>query len=499
MTNRTSWCAAAAAFLSLALGSAAQAQSCSGDINGDGVTDGIDLAALLAGWGVCPPRITSVTPLQGSFSGGTVITITGSGLTNVTGVTVGGNPCTAVAVLSPTSVRATTPSGAVGQAAIVVSSPTGSALSPTPFTYTQQSVVSVSPSSGPYQGGTPVTITGLNLLGTTAVTFGGVPATNVQVVSNTQVTAVTPPGSVGVAEVTVSGPWGTITALGGFTYGGVTVPSWATLIEAQPDPAVVTSATLRAAIIATGYAWRVRDTGTQIEMVLIPPGTFQMGCSASSQANCLSIEFPVHAVTLTQPFYLGRYEVTQAQWTARMGSNPSGFQSASAQVPASQVLNRPVENVTWNMIQPFLNATGMRLPTEAEWEYAYRAGTTTAYHSMPGSPNGTSDVSMLQNIAWFNANALTQTRPVGQKPGNGFGLHDMSGNVWEWTRDWYAADYYTSSPSVNPPGPSSGVWRVLRGGSIHHGTFSSRSSERNCNYPPDWRFDDFGFRVVRNP
>ena len=277
------------------------------------------------------------------------------------------------------------------------------------------------------------------------------------------------------------------------------VPSWATLIEAQPDPAVVTSATLRAAIIATGYAWRVRDTGTQIEMVLIPPGTFQMGCSASSQANCLSIEFPVHAVTLTQPFYLGRYEVTQAQWTARMGSNPSGFQSASAQVPASQVLNRPVENVTWNMIQPFLNATGMRLPTEAEWEYAYRAGTTTAYHSMPGSPNGTSDVSMLQNIAWFNANALTQTRPVGQKPGNGFGLHDMSGNVWEWTRDWYAADYYTSSPSVNPPGPSSGVWRVLRGGSIHHGTFSSRSSERNCNYPPDWRFDDFGFRVARNP
>jgi hypothetical protein len=146
----------------------------------------------------------------------------------------------------------------------------------------------------------------------------------------------------------------------------VTVPAWATLVEAQPDPAVVTDASLRAAIAATGYAWRVRDTATQVELLLVPPGTFQMGCSASTEWWCLSAEDPVHTVTLTNAFYMGRYEVTQAQWTASMGSNPSFFRTASAQVPEEQVPSRPVERVSWDTIQGFLSATGMRLPTEAE-------------------------------------------------------------------------------------------------------------------------------------
>jgi formylglycine-generating enzyme required for sulfatase activity len=281
----------------------------------------------------------------------------------------------------------------------------------------------------------------------------------------------------------------------------VTVPTWATLVSTAPDPAVVKEAALRAAIRTTGLAWRVRDTATQIEFVLIPPGTFQMGCSPSSQWGCEGDESPVHTVSLTQPFYMGRYEVTQAQWTARMGSNPSRFQSSSTAVPAAQVPSRPVEQVSWNAIQGFLSATGMRLPTEAEWEYAYRAGTTTAFHSNLGYPSGTNGDNQLGTIAWFDGNSGNQTRPVGQKTGNGFGLHDMSGNVLEWVNDWYSSNYYASSPSANPPGPSSGTSRVMRGGGWYNWSDSCRSSSRIGVTPSgnvgvgDWR----GFRVARNP
>jgi formylglycine-generating enzyme required for sulfatase activity len=165
-----------------------------------------------------------------------------------------------------------------------------------------------------------------------------------------------------------------LSALLGLWGGTCSQLPWATVLEFAPDPAVVTNGSLRKAIAATGLPWRVRDNGTQIEMLLVPPGTFNMGCSTSTSFSCVTDENPVHAVTLTNAYYIGRYEVTQAQWTARMGSNPSFFQSASAQVPAAQVPNRPVESVSWNTIQGFLSATGLRLPTEAEWEYAYRAG-----------------------------------------------------------------------------------------------------------------------------
>jgi formylglycine-generating enzyme required for sulfatase activity len=273
---------------------------------------------------------------------------------------------------------------------------------------------------------------------------------------------------------------------------------WATVLEQSPDPAIVTSASLRKAIAATDLPWRVRDNTTNIEMLLIPPGTFNMGCSASNQFGCFSGENPVHAVTLTNAFYIGRYEVTQAQWTARMGSNPSLYQSASAQVPAAEVPNRPVDRVSWNMIQGFLAVTGMRLPTEAEWEYAYRAGTTTAFHSMPGFPNGTNDDTLVGNIAWFNGNANSQTRPVGGKAANALGLHDMSGNLWEWVNDWYSGTYYASSPSTNPPGPASGTYRVLRGGTWSYGSFDLRSSDRYGGTPGNPSIFG-GFRVARAP
>jgi formylglycine-generating enzyme required for sulfatase activity len=270
------------------------------------------------------------------------------------------------------------------------------------------------------------------------------------------------------------------------------------VLEQSPDPAIVTSASLRKAIAATGYPWRVRDNATNTEMVLIPPGSFYMGCTASFQSSCVLNEIPIHWVTLTNAFYMGRYEVTQAQWTARMGSNPSLFQSASTEVPAAQVPNRPVEQVSWTTIQGFLSATGMRLPTETEWEYAYRAGTTTAFHGWPAQTAGTNDDTQVGNIAWFSSNSNFQTRPVGGKAPNGFGLHDMSGNVWEWVNDWYSGSYYASSPSTNPPGPSSGSSRVVRGGSWNFDMYYLRSSYRN-GFSPGFAYFGFGFRVARAP
>jgi formylglycine-generating enzyme required for sulfatase activity len=298
--------------------------------------------------------------------------------------------------------------------------------------------------------------------------------------------------------VAVTTPSGTASLAGAFTYATVVVPAWATLIEAAPDPAVVTSATLRAAITATGLAWRVKDTATQMEMLLIPPGSFQMGCSASNQYGCDSNESPVHTVTLTNAFYLGRYEVTQAQWQARMGSNPSFFQSPSSDVPADQVPNRPVDQMTWNMIAGaggFMAQTGMRLPTEAEWEYAYRAGTSTAFHGWAANPIGTNNDTLVGNIAWYSSNSNSQTRPVGGKAANGFGLHDMAGNVFEWVNDWYRG--YSSGAQTDPTGPTTGSSRVLRGGSWFYSSNLLRGSDRVYN--SILQFGTVGFRAARSP
>jgi formylglycine-generating enzyme required for sulfatase activity len=296
-------------------------------------------------------------------------------------------------------------------------------------------------------------------------------------------------GSVGAADLSL------LLALWGGTCSQV---PWATVLEAQPDPAVVTNVALRNAIIATGLPWRVRDDASQIEMVLVPPGTFSMGCSASSLWGCNTDESPVHAVTLSNAFYIGRYEVTQAQWVARMGSNPSYFQSSSAEVPAAQVPNRPVEKVSWNTIQNFLTATGLRLPTEAEWEYASRAGTTTAFHGFTGYPNGTNDDTLVGNIGWYDENSNSQTRPVGGKAANGYGLHDMSGNVWELVNDWYSSSFYAQSPSTNPSGPASGTFRVVRGGGVGYFTESVRSANRDFTFP-GFAANGLGFRVARSP
>lgn len=350
-------------------------------------------------------------------------------------------------------------------------------------------IATVSPPSGDFLGGTVITITGTYLCATSSVTVGGAACTNVTVLSGTQVQATTPPGAIGPAPVAVTTPGGTTTATNAFTYWAV---SWATILEFLPDPAVVTNESLRNAIIATGLPWRVRDNFSQIEMLLVPPGIFDMGCSPSVSYGCNPNENPIHAVTLTNAYYVGRYEVTQAQWTAVMGSNPSAFQGPSYPDAA----NQPVEKVSWDMIQLFLSATGLRLLTEAEWEYAYRAGTTTAFHSGPGFPNGTDSDALVTNIAWYSANSGTQTHVVGGKAANALGLHDMSGNVREWVNDWYSNTYYSSSPAVNPPGPADGKTRVARGGSVAVDEGTVRSSNR-ANYPSGLTGSTIGFRVAR--
>ena len=268
----------------------------------------------------------------------------------------------------------------------------------------------------------------------------------------------------------------------------VTVPSWATLVEEEPNPAVVTDATLRAAIISSGLAWRVRDTATQIEMLLIPAGTFTMGCRAPNQWGCLGDENPTRSVILTQSFYMGRYEVTQSQWVAKMGSNPSRFQAYSDSA------RRPVENVSWNAIQGFLSETDMRLPSQAEWQYACWAVTTTALN------NGSSDDATVGNVAWHWENSGFQTHAVGGKAANALGLHDMLGNVWEWGNDWHDGIFYELNPSTKTREPVPTRFRVNLGNSFSCEAGEVRFSLRKAIYGrPDWEDDDLGFRVARNP
>jgi len=296
-------------------------------------------------------------------------------------------------------------------------------------------------------------------------------------------------GEVGASDLSLLlGSWGSCDAI---------VPPWATLIEAQPDPEIVTDPAIRAAIVASGYAWRVRDVQLGIEMLLIPAGSVLMGCPVAVP-GCYPDERPQHAIELTSNFYMGRHEVTQSAWITAMGSNPSFFQGPS--YPGS--LERPVEWVSWSDIQMFLMATSMELPTEAQWEYAYRANTLTVYHGTGSRTGGSDDPSILEEIAWYQGNhgapgtPTYGTKVVGLKLANGFGLHDMSGNVWEWVRDWHSAGYYAESPVMDPQGPVTGSQRVLRGGGCGYNADSCRGSVRG-EVVPSFRHGMIGFRVVR--
>ena len=487
----------AGADLALVLGSWGPCKNCDGDVNGDHLVDGVDLAFVLTRWGgTCAPTTTSLSAAAGPLAGGVPVTVQGDHLLNPTGVTFGGSPASVVAS-TRTSVTVIAPARPEGAATVVINTQGGAVSAGSFAYYGAPTITAVTPNVGYAGGGQTVMVTGSGFYEAPSVRFGTSIAPSVALVSTTQMAVVVPPGAAGSSvSLSVSTPSGSGILPAAFSY-TVVVPPWATILEAAPDPTIVTSESLRNAIILTGLAWRVRDASTQIEMVLIPPGTYAMGCSASNANGCLNDEYPVHQVNLTNPFYLGRYEVTQAQWAERIAVNPSYFQASNGFANSA---NRPVDRVTLSNCSGFLTATGMRLPTEAEWEFACRAGTTTAFHGSPGSPSGTNDDGVVGSIAWFVSNSGGQTRTVGGKAANGFGLHDMAGNVAEWVFGAYIG--YTAEVQTNPvfPPPGSCCYAVLRGGSWNHSELSLRSSARMYGYGGGGYHSSLaGFRVARNP
>jgi len=216
-------------------------------------------------------------------------------------------------------------------------------------------------------------------------------------------------------------------------------------------------------------------------MVYVEGGTFLMGATVEQADDAWEDETPIHQVTLSS-FYIGRYEVTQQEWQAVMGNNPSKFKGAK----------QPVGRVSWNDCQLFIRKlntlTGrqFRLPTEAEWEFAARGGKKSRGYKYAGSND-------LDKVAWHWSNCSGKTHEVGQKLPNELGLYDMNGNVEEWCQDWFA--YYSSSNVMNPKGPSSGSTRVFRGGCVASSIKECHLSDR-CSIDPSERIYYMGLRLA---
>jgi formylglycine-generating enzyme required for sulfatase activity len=230
--------------------------------------------------------------------------------------------------------------------------------------------------------------------------------------------------------------------------------------------------------------WEITAMGGPVEdMVFIKGGCIQMGCG--TLIKCDSDERPVHEVCLND-FYIDTFEVTQQAYRAAIGENPSNFKDH----------NNPVEQVTWFEAKTYCEKSGKRLPTEAEWEYAARSGEKAEKWA------GTDEENSVEDYAWYGDNSGDRAHPAGQKKPNGFGLYDMTGNVWEWVEDWYHENYYKQSPRDNPAGPGDD-WeglkgRVTRGGSWYDTAWLTRATNRSRNRPGN-REDNIGFRCVRNP
>ena len=221
--------------------------------------------------------------------------------------------------------------------------------------------------------------------------------------------------------------------------------------------------------------------GITIDMVKVEAGTFMMGATSEMQ-DPFDDQKPVHQVTLTNDYYMGKYEVTQALWQAVMGSNPSFFKGDDL----------PVEQVSWNDCQEFVSKlnrmTGrkFRLPTEAEWEYAARGGKKSRGYQYSGNSN-------ISDVAWYDGNSGGKTRPVGTKQANELGIYDMTGNVGEWCQDRYGS--YVTSSQTNPTGANSGSYRVRRGGGWYYVAWGSCSSFRDYS-APGGRYKGLGLRLV---
>ena len=314
---------------------------------------------------------------------------------------------------------------------------------------------------------------------------------------------------------------------------------WCEVLEKAVDPKVVTDAALAEAIASTGLPWRVRDRATGIEMLLVPSGEFRMG-KIADDAQALANEVPAHSVTITQPYYLGRYEVTREQWAKQAGTKARtssesvepGVQGALVEVGGGAIVsvsggvelvdskgNRvatkqtakvgsdgtvvltttavdPGANaapdtrpglpvlVAWNSADEFCRAAGLRLPTEAEWEYACRAGVQASRYGD------------LDAIAWHLGNSGGRKHPIGTKDANPLGFHDMLGNAWEWVGDWYGD--YTRSAKTDPSGPESGESRIARGSFFNYEEGFCRATRRYKIMTPEFA-GSVGLRVARNP
>jgi formylglycine-generating enzyme required for sulfatase activity len=245
----------------------------------------------------------------------------------------------------------------------------------------------------------------------------------------------------------------------------------------QPEPQQQVAMAPRPERMESSYS----DPTTGMDFVYVNGGCYQMG---DTFGDGYDSEKPVHEACVDD-YYIGKYEVTQGQWQAVMGSNPSNFKNCGD--------NCPVESVSWNDAQEFVRKLNQRsgggkyrLPTEAEWEYAARSGGKSEKYS------GGNDV---DSVAWYSGNSGSKTHPVGTKSPNGLGIYDMSGNVWEWVQDWYGGGYSSGSQN-NPSGPSSGSYRVYRGGSWGYGARDGRAAYRDSDTPGDRR-GRLGFRLAR--
>lgn len=229
-----------------------------------------------------------------------------------------------------------------------------------------------------------------------------------------------------------------------------------------------------------------------MKLLLIPKGTFMMGSPESEQGR--NVDETQHEVTISKDYYLGVYEITQAQYEKVMGKNPSLFQGA---IVGNENADLPVDNVSWDDVVEFCKKLSdlpeekkagrmYRLPTEAEWEYACRAGSKTAY-------SFDDEEGLLPEYGWFSRNSSRRTHTVGLLEPNAWGLHDMHGNVWEWCSDWYG-DYPKGAVS-DSTGPKEGSYRVYRGGGWNYEAASCRSANRN-GYDPTYRINGVGFRLA---
>jgi formylglycine-generating enzyme required for sulfatase activity len=264
---------------------------------------------------------------------------------------------------------------------------------------------------------------------------------------------------------------------------GATAALLATLREIAPKPPTI-EVEMVPRVVSAPAAVAVRENPKDgLKYAWIPPGTFIMGCSPGD-SECGPVEKPAHQVTITKGFWIGQTEVTVAAYRRFVGST-------GAQMPVAPDFNAnwnnqdmPIVDVSWNNAKAFCGWARGRLPTEAQWEYAARAGSTEARYGP------------LDEVAWYSDNSGQTTHEVGQKRANGFGLYDVLGNVWEWVSDWYDQNYYQNSPAQDPTGATSGNMRVLRGGAWNYYPSVVRVSNRVWLYPT-MGSDACGFRCAR--